>query len=75
MTVHASHVRSARSYLRKHLKARAGDVPPRKFAAASQETGIGFRELLGVIARMYEGGQGEASQRREDIRSIAQAGT
>lgn len=64
MSTSAAELRQARAYLRGHAKAGSKDIPPRRFAAAAKEMGVGFRELLSLIARLQSGGQG-ASQRRE----------
>ena len=66
MSVSAGELRQARSYLRGKAKAGSKDIPPRRFAAASKEMGIGYKELLALIARLQSGGQG-ASQRREEL--------
>lgn len=70
----AAHVRHARQYLRKHAKATVSDISPQKFAAASQETGSSFGDLLKFISRLYAGGQGADFQRSEQINAIAEAG-
>jgi hypothetical protein len=70
----SSEVNSARSYLRGQVFTKAGEIPPRRFAAAAKETGSSFSDLLGVIARSYAGGQGQDLQRQEDITSAAKSG-
>lgn len=62
--------RKARSFLYSHHK-RGFRIPPRKFAAASRELGVGFRELLRFIARLYSRGQNERVFRLETIRTTA----
>lgn len=62
--------RAARGFLRTHAKARSGEIPPRKFAAASKELGVGFRDLLKFISRLYAGGQGESAFRMERVREL-----
>jgi hypothetical protein len=62
--------RAAKSFLRTHAKARSGEIPPRKFAAASKELGVGFRELLRFISRLYAGGQGEGAFRMDRVREL-----
>lgn len=74
MTVPARKVRAARTYLRRHLKAKSSEISPRRFAAASHESGSDFHQLIQLIARMYAGGQNEQAQRAENIRSIASGG-
>jgi hypothetical protein len=62
--------RAAKGFLRTHAKARSGEIPPRKFAAASKELGVGFRDLLRFIARLYSGGQGEGAFRMDRVREL-----
>lgn len=69
-----SQVRKARQYLRKHAKAGTRDISPTKFAAAANEQGASFDELLKFISRLYSAGQGEQFQRQEEINAIAQSG-
>lgn len=63
-------VRKARAFLRRRGIA-THQVSPRKFAAASKEQGKSFTELLKFIARLLDGAQGEAAQRREKIHRAA----
>jgi hypothetical protein len=70
----ADEVNKARSFLRGQVFTRAGEIPPRRFAAASKETGSSFSDLLSVIARSYAGGQGSDLQRQEDISAAAKSG-
>lgn len=51
-------IRQARAFLYQR-KIHAKVVAPRRFAAAAQETGKSFGDLLGDIGRMYLGGQGQ----------------
>ena len=66
----AAEARAAKSFLRTHAKARSGEIPPRKFAAAAKELGVGFRELLRFIARLQSGGQNEGVFRMDRIREL-----
>ena len=61
-------VRAARSFLRSYAKAGTRDVPPRKFAQAAKELSVGFRELLGLIARLQAGGAQQGIFRAELLR-------
>lgn len=70
----ASQVRKARQYLRKYAKAGTRDISPQKFAAAAAEQNASFSDLLKFLSRLYMAGQGEQSQRQEEINAIAQAG-
>lgn len=64
-------VRAARSFLRsRSISTR--EIPPRKFAAAAKELDKGFRELLAYIRRLKSGGQGQAAERRENIKRAAE---
>lgn len=63
--------RKARSFLYSHHK-RGFGIPPARFAAASKELGVSFRELLRFIAILYARGQGTGSFRMEALRNIAQ---
>lgn len=68
-------VRSAKSFLRGKIYNRAGsEISPHRFAAAAKETGASFSDLLGVIAKSYMGGQGQAEQRQADISASARSG-
>jgi hypothetical protein len=59
-------VRKARAFLRRRGIG-THQIPPRKFAAAAKEQGKTFSELLRFIARLMDGAQNEAAQRREKI--------
>lgn len=74
MSVTAAQLRAARAFLRGEAKAGSKDIPPRKFAAAAKETGLGLRELLGLIARMQSGGQGAQQERHELVRKAVENG-
>lgn len=65
-------IRSARSFLRGHIFNRAGsEIQPKRFAAAAKETGASYTDLLGVIARSYNQGQGQDAQRQADVSAAA----
>jgi len=68
-------VRKARQFLRKNAHATTADIHPEKFAAAAQEQGVGFSDLLKYISRLYSAGQNESFQRQEDIHAAAAAPT
>lgn len=66
MAASPKEVRAARAFL--YSKgARAGEIPPRRFANAAKELNIGFQQLLAFIARMYAGGQNQSQFRVEAI--------
>jgi hypothetical protein len=62
--------RKARSFLYSHHK-RGFGIPPHKFAAASKELGVSFRELMRFISILYARGQGSGSFRMEALRNLA----
>jgi hypothetical protein len=65
-------VRQARDFLRGHTFNRAGsEIQPRRFAAALKETKASPTDLLAVIARSYSGGQGQDTDRQNEIHDIA----
>lgn len=66
MAVSNAEVQKARSFLFSHHK-RGFRIPPRKFAAAARELGVGFRELLRFIGQLYAGGQQASTFRRAAI--------
>lgn len=70
MSASPAEVRAARGFLRTNAKARSGEISPRKFANASKELGVGFRELLRFISRLYSGGQNEGAFRLDRIREL-----
>jgi len=75
MNVPAAHVRQARGFLREKLKAGSADIPPRQFAAAANELGIGFGGVAAVLARLYAGGQSEDWYREQALEAdLAQGG-
>lgn len=49
-------VQAARAFLHTYAGATSSDIPPRHFAAAAKELGIGYKELLRTIAHLYQGG-------------------
>lgn len=53
-------VRAARGFLRSYAKAGTTDIPPRKFAQAAKELGVGFRELLRLVAKISTSWDGKA---------------
>lgn len=65
-------IRAARSFLRSYAKAGSKDISPRKFARAAKELSVGFRELLGLIARMQAGGSQQGQFRMELLRKAVQ---
>lgn len=73
MSVSAAELRQARAFLRGKAKAGSRDIPPRRFAAAAKELGVGFRELLSLIARLQSGGQGVSQQRQELLREAVKS--
>jgi hypothetical protein len=66
-----NHVQKARAFLYSRHPNGFG-IPPARFAAASQETGASFDELIKFIARMYAGGSQESLFRGQDISAAAQ---
>lgn len=46
-------------------------IPPAKFAAAANETGSSFDDLIKGIARLYMGGQDSEYYRQQDISAAA----
>ena len=74
MSASQPEVRAARSYLRSKVKAGTGDIPPRHFANAAKETGMGFQDLTGVLARIYAGGQNESLYREMAVEQGAASG-
>ena len=65
MSAKPNEVRRARQYLRHKARAGTRDIPPRMFADASRETGLGFSELLSLIARLQSQGQSAGQFRQE----------
>lgn len=74
MTAPAPAVRSARGFLRTHLKAGSSDISPRHFANAAQELGIGFSGVAAVLARLYAGGQNQSFYREQALEANLAAG-
>jgi hypothetical protein len=70
VSVSAPERRKARSFLFSHHK-RGFGIPPHRFAAASKELGVSFRELLRFISILYARGQGTGSFRMEALRNLA----
>ena len=67
MSASAPEVRAARGYLRSQLKAGTGDIPPRHFADAAKELGVGFSGVAAVLARLYAGGQNDNFYREQAL--------
>lgn len=67
-------VRAARQYLRQRLHAGTNDVPPRHFANAAKELGMGFQDLTMTLARMYSGGQNQSFYREQALEANLRAG-
>lgn len=67
-------VQKARSFLYSHHK-RGFRIPPKQFAAAAKELGIGFRELLRWISQLYARGQMQSGFRQAAIQRLAKGGT
>lgn len=61
---------SARAYLYSRHSKGLG-IQPKKFAAASKELGVGFRELLRFIGQLYARGQQQSTFRQDQIRRMA----
>lgn len=73
MDVSPKEVQAARAFLfSRHSK--GFRVSPQKFAAASKELGVGFRELLGFIGRLYAGGQQSSLFRQGQLNAIQLTG-
>lgn len=49
-------VQAARAFLRTYAGANSVDIPPREFANACKEAGVGHREMFTAICQMYSGG-------------------
>jgi hypothetical protein len=68
-------IKQARDFLRGHIFNRGGsEIPPRAFAAAKKETGASHKDLLGLLARLANEGQGQDIERQSEIHDIAAAG-
>lgn len=74
MSASGPEVRAARQYLRSRLKAGSSDIPPRAFADAAKESGIGFQDLTSVLARLYSGGQNEDFYREQAVEQATRTG-
>ena len=74
MSVSSADTQKARAYLYSRHK-RGFRIPPQKFAAASRELGLGFRELLGFIGRLYARGQQRSKFREEAILRSTKGGS
>lgn len=74
MAVKPAEARKARSFLYAQHK-RGFRIPPRKFAAASKELGVSFRELMRFISILMARGQQSGSFRMENLRKIAGRGS
>jgi len=66
-------VQAARAYLYSRHKL-GFRISPRKFAAAAKELGVGFRELMRFIMRLYAKGQHGSEFRRAEISRQASTG-
>lgn len=71
--VSSAEVQKARAFLYAQHK-RGLRIPPKKFAAAARELGVGFRQLLKFIARLYAGGQLRSQFREESIEQLIRGG-
>lgn len=60
-------IRASRAFLRRKLKAGSADVPPKHFANAAKELGMGFSDLTTVLARLYSGGQNQSFYREQAL--------
>lgn len=49
-------------------------INPHKFAAAANEQGSSFDDLIKFISRLYAGGSQQATFRQQDISAAAQSG-
>lgn len=49
-------------------------IQPARFAAAANETGSSFDDLIKFIGRMYSGGQNTQLYRQQDISAAAAVG-
>lgn len=67
MAVAAQKIRNARGFLREKLKAGTADINPQHFAAASDELGLPFAGVAGVLARLYAGGQNQDFYREQAL--------
>lgn len=67
MAASGPEVRAARAYLHTRLHAETSDIPPRHFANAAKEVGLGFQDLTTVLARLYSGGQNQSFYREQAI--------
>lgn len=74
MSAPAPQVRAARGFLRSKLKAGTGDIPPKAFANAAEETGLSFSGVASVLARIYSGGQGESFYREQALEAELRGG-
>lgn len=73
MPVKPAEARKARAFLYAHHK-RGFRMSPRKFAAASNELGVGFRELMRFISILMARGQQGGKFRMENLRKLAGGG-
>ena len=65
---------AARAYLFSRHK-KGFRIPPKQFAGAAKELGIGFRELLRFIAQLYSGGQNRSAFREAAITKMVRGGS
>lgn len=71
MNATPAEIRAARSFLRRHVKAGTADIPPRHFANAAKEQGVGFTHLLGLLGRMYAQGQSQDMYLNQAVEAAA----
>lgn len=67
-------ISAARAFLRGQVGAGTNEINPTRFAAAAKELGLGFRQLLGVLARQASQGQNESSYRQQTVAVAAATG-
>jgi hypothetical protein len=72
--VSSAEAQKARAFLYSHHK-RGFRIPPKKFAAAAKELGMGFRELIRFLARLYMRGQQRSVFREEAIQRHLRGGS
>lgn len=49
-------VQAARAFLRTYANANSVDIPPREFANACKEEGVGHKEMYRTVCQLYQGG-------------------
>lgn len=70
MSITPAEIRKARSFLYAHHN-KGFAISPRRFAAASRELGVSFRELMRFISILMARGQQAGVFRMENLRRIA----